>query len=78
VSPEVGITPGLELVLRLVAAEAETMSCRGCEEPLSNPAITLREHDLQHVVVEVRCRSCGDAFALRVEPEAEEGRAGVR
>lgn len=77
-SPEVGITPGLELVLRLVAAEAETMSCRGCDEPLSNPAITLREHDLQHVVVEVRCRSCGDALVLGVEPEAEEGRAGVR
>ena len=77
-SREAGITPGLELVLRLVAAEAETMSCRGCEEPLSNSTVTLREHDLQRVVVEVRCRSCGNAVLLGVAPEAEEGRAGVR
>ena len=77
-SREARITPGLELVLRLVAAEAETMSCRTCEEPLSHPAITLREHDLQRMVVEVRCRSCGNAMLLGVEPEAEEGRAGVR
>lgn len=77
-SQDLEVLPGLELVLRLVAGELEAMTCRSCGGPLSDSKIMLREHDLRQIVIEVACRACGEAVLLSVQPQAEDGKAGVR
>lgn len=71
-------SPGLRLLLRLVAEEAATRQCQSCGGPLSNSRITLQEHDLQKAVIAVACRACEERVLVRVEPEAGQGTAGVR
>lgn len=70
-------SPGLELLLRLVAGQLGSGRCEHCQGSLSGSTVALREHDLRQVVVEVTCRSCGEAMLLRVEPEADDGVARV-
>jgi len=71
-------SPGLGLLLRLVAEEAATRQCQSCGGPLSNARITLQEHDLQRAVIAVACCACDEKVIVRVEPEAGRGTAGVR
>lgn len=71
-------SPGLTLLLRLVAEEAATKQCQRCGGPLSNSRITLQEHDLERAVIAVACRACDEKVLVRVEPEARQGAAGVR
>ena len=71
-------SPGLRLLLRLVAEEAATKQCQRCGGPLSNSRITLQEHDLERAVVVVACRACDEKVLVRVEPEAGQGTADIR
>jgi len=71
-------SPGLRLLLRLVAEQAATRQCQGCGGALSNSRITLREHDLQGAAIAIVCRACDETVVVRVEPEASQGSAGVR
>jgi len=71
-------SPGVELLLRLVADELRTSSCAGCGGSLIRSRVALRDQDPGQVVIEVVCRSCDEPLLLRVEPEAESGIAGVR
>jgi hypothetical protein len=71
-------SPGLKLLLRMVAEQAATRRCQRCGGALSNSRITLQEHDVQWVVIAVACRACDETVVVRVEPEAGQGSAGVR
>ena len=71
-------SPGLELLLRLVADEAATRQCQSCGGTLSDSQITLQARDLQQVVIALACRTCDQKVLVRVEPEAGPGTAGVR
>lgn len=71
-------SPGLELLLRLVADEAATRHCEGCGGALSNSQITLHARNLQQMVIAVACRTCDQRVLVRVEPEAGPGMVGVR
>lgn len=71
-------SPGLRLLLRLVAEEAATRQCQSCGGLLSNSRITLQEQDLDRAVIAVACRACDEKVLVRVEPESDLGTAGVR
>jgi hypothetical protein len=71
-------SPGLELLLRLVAAEAASRQCQSCGGTLSDSQITLQARDLQQVVIALVCRTCDQQVLVRVEPEAGPGTASVR
>jgi hypothetical protein len=71
-------SPGLRLLLRLVAEQAATKQCQRCGGALSNSRITLQEHDLQGAVIGIACRACDETVVVRVEPDAAHGTAGVR
>lgn len=70
-------SPGIELLIRLVAQQLEARSCTRCGRSLSNSRITLREHDAGQVVIEASCRACDEPLLLKVEPEADDGVARV-
>jgi hypothetical protein len=70
-------SPGMELLVRLVAQQLEARSCTRCGRSLAGSQITLREHDAAQVVIEVGCRACDEPLLLRVEPEADDGVARV-
>ena len=71
-------SPGLELLLRLVAEEAASRQCQSCGGTLSDSQIMLQARDLQQVVIALVCRTCDQKVLVRVEPEAGPGTAGVR
>lgn len=71
-------SPGLKLLLRLVAQQAATRQCQRCGGAMSNSRITLQDHDLQGAVIAIACRACDETVIVRVEPEAAQGTAGVR
>ncbi len=71
-------SPGIELLVRLVAEQLAAMRCEGCNELLSNPRVRPREHGADQVTFEVVCRACDRLMLLSVEPEAGEGVVSIR
>ncbi|HEX8917562.1 MAG TPA: hypothetical protein VF898_03590 [Chloroflexota bacterium] len=70
--------PGLALVLELIHEQARHVPCRGCGQALQDSAIEIRGIEIDRIVVELVCGSCGATSTVAATPSTEPGTAVVR
>lgn len=64
-------SPGVDLLLRVVADQLGRHSCEGCRSQLAGGRFALREQAAQRIVVEVACPTCNRIALLFIEPEVD-------
>jgi RNase P subunit RPR2 len=64
-------SPGVDLLLRVVADQLGRQQCEGCGSPLAGGRFALREQTAQRIVVEVACPTCNRKPLLFIQPDVD-------
>lgn len=64
-------SPGLDLLLRVIAKQLAESRCEQCQKPLGGSRIAIRESTPDQVAVEVACPACNHILLLGIKPETD-------